>query len=83
MRRYLTTTIVEAEAYISKGQIEVGAEYAIDALKVAEKVSFKLHPTRINYLYNSLRQHEKYKRSSDVARLGVELLKVQKPELFH
>jgi hypothetical protein len=82
-RRYLTTTIIEAEAYISKGQIEIGAEYAIDALKVADEVSSKLHLARINYLYNSTRQHDKYKRSSDVARLGLELLKVEKPELFH
>jgi tetratricopeptide (TPR) repeat protein len=82
-RRYLTATIIEAEAYISKGQIEIGTEYAIDALKVAGDVSSKLHLVRLDYLYNSLRQQVKYKSSSDVARLGVELLKIQHPTLFH
>jgi hypothetical protein len=83
MRRFLTGTILEAEAYTARGQIEVGVEYALDALKVAGEITAPLHLARINSLYTSLREQDKYKRNSDVARLGLELLKVQKPEIFH
>ena len=81
-RRYLTATIVEAEAYAASNQVEVGVEYAIDALGVANEMQTPLHIARINSLYTSLREHDKYKKSADVARLGLELLKVQKPALF-
>jgi hypothetical protein len=83
MRRYLTASVLEAEAYIAHGKIEVGVEYAIEALQVADEVSSRLHLARIDCLYYNLRQQDKYKNNSDVARLGLELLKVQKPELFH
>jgi hypothetical protein len=83
MRRFLTGTIVEAEAYAARGQVEMGVEYAIDALKVANEVASPLHLARINCLYTSLRQQDKYKSNSDVARLGLELLKGQQPALFH
>ncbi len=82
MRRYLTAHIVEAEAYVGKGSAEMGAAYAENALAVASDVRSNVHIARIKNLYDALRRHEKYKKSTDVARLGVKLLQVQHPELF-
>jgi hypothetical protein len=82
MRRFLSRTIAEAEAYIAQGQIDIGIEYAIVALEAARGLRAKLHLVRITGLYKSLKQNEKYRKEPYVARLGVELLKAEHPELF-
>jgi hypothetical protein len=81
-RRYLTMTIDEAELYIAQGKIEMGTAYAEDALMSMKDMESPAHLLRVANLYDRLRQQKKYCNSPDVAHLGLELLKVRKPELF-
>jgi hypothetical protein len=81
-RRYLTMTIDEAELYIAQGKIEMGMAYAEDALLSMKGMESYTHLLRIVNLYDRLRQQKKYCNNPDVAHLGLELLKVRKPELF-
>ena len=81
-RRFLTANIAEAEAYAASGQIEMAVAYAEASLEVSREIHAYLHIARIASLYQSLRQHENFMGSTDVARLGVKLLEVQHPELF-
>jgi hypothetical protein len=81
-RRYLTMTINEAELYVAQGKIEMGTAYAEDALLNMHDIESPAHLQRISNLYEHLRQQKKYCNSPDVAHLGLELLKVRKPELF-
>ncbi|GAC1447352.1 MAG: hypothetical protein PVS3B1_30740 [Ktedonobacteraceae bacterium] len=82
MRRYLTAILVEAEAYVAMGKVDVGVIYAESALTVAKDIISSNHLVNIYNLYSSLVKNEKYKRSPDVARLGAKLLVAQHPELF-
>jgi hypothetical protein len=81
-RRYLTRNLVEAKAYIERGQVEMGVAYAEDALEMAQEVNSCEHLTTIVNMYEELRENPRYRTSSDVARLGVKLLKVRQPALF-
>ena len=82
MRRFLTANIAEAEAYVVNGEIETAVAYAEAALEVSRDLRSNLHIARIDRLYQSLRQNEKYTSCREVARLGVHLLQIQQPELF-
>jgi tetratricopeptide (TPR) repeat protein len=82
MRRFLTANIAEAQAYAVSGKIETAVAYAEVALEVASEVHAELHLAHIASLYQTLRQDKKGISSTDVARLGVQILKVQHPEVF-
>jgi tetratricopeptide (TPR) repeat protein len=84
-RRYITMDIIEAEAYAARGKIDMAVAFAESALDTAQETQLVLtnrHIARIINLYEQLRQPGKYANSPDVARLGIELLKVRLPELF-
>lgn len=81
-RRYVYTDIVEADAYLTKGQIEMSVASAENALNFLEDIQSFLFVTRVSNIYNTLRQDKKYANSPDVARLGGKLLKVQHSYLF-
>lgn len=74
--------IVGARAYIARGQIEVAMAYAESALSVAHKINSCRHFTRIANMYNDLKQNRVFQTSPDVARLGLQLLKIRLPDLF-
>jgi tetratricopeptide (TPR) repeat protein len=81
-RRYVYTDIVEADAYLSRGQIEMAVACAENALDLLDDIQSFIFVTRISNMYNELRRDERYMRSPDVARLGGKLLKVQHAYLF-
>ncbi|GER88948.1 hypothetical protein KDW_31100 [Dictyobacter vulcani] len=81
-RRYVYTDIVEADAYLTKGQIEMSVASAENALDFLEDIQSFLFVTRVSNIYNTLRQDKTYATSPDVARLGGKLLKVQHAYLF-
>jgi hypothetical protein len=60
----------------------MGTPYAEDALLSMKGMESYTHLLRIVNLYDRLRQQKKYCNNPDVAHLGLELLKVRKPELF-
>jgi tetratricopeptide (TPR) repeat protein len=82
-QRYLYTYILEGEANIARGWIEVGIAYLEDALQCLNETTSRRHLNHIARTYNQLSSDEKSCNSPDVARLGVRLLMVQHPELFH
>jgi hypothetical protein len=82
MRRFLTANIAEAEAYVVNGEIDTAVAYAEAALTVASELHSNLHLARIESLYQALRQNERFRGCTEVARLGVHLLQIQHPELF-
>lgn len=81
-QRYLYSYILEAEASIAKGWIEIGVAYLENALMVLNKVTARRHLNRIVSLYERLKEDNRYKNSPDVARLAVRILQVQYSELF-
>lgn len=81
-RRYITSQIAEAEAYIDSGKTDIGLAYATDALQIASKIGAHGHITRLSGFYEILRQNDKHSRNPDVVRLGLQILKVQHPMLF-
>jgi tetratricopeptide (TPR) repeat protein len=81
-RRYITIDVIEAEAYAAKGNIDMAIALAESALDTAQNTQSLEHIARIINLYEQLRQPGTYANNPDVARLGIKLLKVRKPELF-
>jgi transcriptional regulator with XRE-family HTH domain len=80
--RYIYMSILEAEAYAASGQIEMSVAYAENALTFVEKKMINNHLARLTNMYEGLRENKKYASSPDVARLGAQLLGVQRPDLF-
>lgn len=80
--RYVYRDILEAEAYVASGKLEMGVVYAEHALTVARQMMPIKHLARIINMHRMLQENKKYANSSEVARLGVKLFHVQHPEIF-
>ncbi len=52
------------------------------ALKSLNETTVRRHLSHIILIHERLKNDEKYKNSMDVARISVQLLKIQHPELF-
>ncbi|GLV54371.1 hypothetical protein KDH_12190 [Dictyobacter sp. S3.2.2.5] len=81
-RRYVYTDIVEADAYLAQGQIEMCVACAGNALSLLDDIQSFVFITRIANIHTALIHDYRYENSPDVARLGAELLKVQHFYLF-
>ncbi|SRR5579883_86760 len=81
-RRYVYADIVEADAHLTEGQVEMSVACAENALELLTDMESSLFVKRIANIYQALKQDEKCKKCPDVARLGGKLLKIQHPYLF-
>jgi len=81
-QRYLYAYILEAEASIARGWIDLGIVHLENVLNFFSAATSRRHLNRVAHLYEQLSNNSHYRNSPDVARLGVLLLKVQHPELF-
>jgi tetratricopeptide (TPR) repeat protein len=81
-QRYLYTYILEAEASIAKGWVEVGIAHLEDALLVLNETTSRRHLNRVVRICDDLKQNERYGNSPDVARLEVKILMARHPEIF-
>ncbi|MBV9689772.1 MAG: hypothetical protein JO202_08665 [Ktedonobacteraceae bacterium] len=79
--RQSTCNIIQARAYIDKGQYEFATQLALDALAIVEELHSSAFHFDIIMLYKTLKT-SRYKNATAVAELGVELMKAQHPELF-
>jgi tetratricopeptide (TPR) repeat protein len=75
------SAILQAKAHIDKEEYAFVTQLAKDAAKTMREIksSFRVHDVEV--LYTTLKE-SKYGKSRAVAELGVDLLKVQRPELF-
>jgi hypothetical protein len=81
-QRYLYAALIEAEAYIAKGWGEIGIGYLEQAIHALGEITSRRHLSHILLIHERLKQDERYKKSPEVARINVLLLKLQHPELF-
>lgn len=81
-RRYLTLDIFEAQAYATTDQIEMCVAFLERVLPMAQDTKSYRRLTRISNIYDHLRSNPLYQTSPDVARLGIQLMKVRLPEVF-
>ncbi|MBV9691085.1 MAG: hypothetical protein JO202_15415 [Ktedonobacteraceae bacterium] len=80
-RRQADNALLLAKSYLVEGFYPMAATYAEDALDLVKDISSHWRLAYIEGLYTSLRTSP-YGKNSEVARLGVKLLRVQRPELF-
>ena len=81
-RRFLTASIIEAEAYKTKLHYEMATAHALDALEKAKDEGDMLSIGRIEALYKDMRENDRYKNSTDLMMLGVEIIKAHYPVFF-
>ncbi|QBD81682.1 hypothetical protein EPA93_39220 [Ktedonosporobacter rubrisoli] len=82
-QRYLYAYLLEAEAHMVRGRIEIGIAHLENVMQVLNEETKRRHLNRIINTYESLNENEKYQKSPDVARLGVRVLRIVHPELFY
>jgi tetratricopeptide (TPR) repeat protein len=92
--RHVENNIRQAESYFFEGQFPKSKHYYPDefftmalghaeaALELLKEVDSDQSLTRLENLYRRLRESV-YGKSEDVARFGVEIMKVRHPEIFH
>jgi tetratricopeptide (TPR) repeat protein len=71
-----------ARSYMIEGKYEMTVAYTESALSTLQGKGSALNLTRLAAIYHELRRSP-YGKSTDVARLGISLLKIQKPMLFN
>jgi hypothetical protein len=81
-RRSARNTMSQAKAYFYKGYYPMATALAADALDVVKNYKSSVNIARLTNLYEDLKESS-YGNSSEVAQLGIALLKVQQPHLFH
>jgi hypothetical protein len=81
-RRSARNMMTQAKAYFYKGYYPMAATLAGDALNVVKSYKSSVNIARLTNLYEDLKESS-YGSSSEVAQLGIALLKVQQPHLFH
>jgi tetratricopeptide (TPR) repeat protein len=81
-RRHLEGSLRQAEAYFHEGAYEMAVAYAGQALELVRDTDVLEDMTRLHNLYVRLRESP-FGENGDVVRFGVDLLKVQKADLFH
>ena len=93
-RRQLENNVRQADTYFIAGQFPKSKHYYPDefftmalghaesALELLKDVDSHQDLTRLENLYRRLRESV-YGKSEDVARFGVEIMKVRHPEIFH
>ena len=80
-RRQTDNALLLAKSYLVEGLYPMATTYAEDALDLVKDISSHWKLAYVEGLYRGLRAST-YGKSSEVARLGVKLLRVQRPELF-
>jgi tetratricopeptide (TPR) repeat protein len=80
-RRYVGVNIIEARASIARGRFPIAISHLEDALAGTVKVKSGSDLARIVNLYEELKGTS-YANDPELARLGVQLFKVQHPEIF-
>jgi tetratricopeptide (TPR) repeat protein len=80
-RRQTDNALLLAKSYLVEGLYPMATTYAGDALDLVKDISSRWSLTYIEGLYRGLRA-SRYGKNPEVARLGVKLLRVQRPDLF-
>jgi tetratricopeptide (TPR) repeat protein len=81
--RNASRSVLLAKSYLVDGQYPMAVAYTKDALDAVWASHSSLYLSRLDMIYQRLSNDPSYGKSADVALLGVDLLKAQKPELFH
>jgi hypothetical protein len=80
--RQIYSNILQAYAYIDKGEFSFSTKLAQDALGIMGEIGSYAHTPDIVNIYEVLKGTNGYGNSKAVAELGVDLLKTQYPDLF-
>jgi len=81
-RRHLEGSLRQAAAYFYEGSYEMAVAYAEQALELVRDTDVITEVAWLHNLYVRLRESP-FGENGDVVRFGVDLLKVQKADLFH
>ncbi len=79
--RHVSTAIRQAEAYFYEGRYPMALAYTEDGLSLIQDPRSSRYFPRVQNLYQALKESP-YGNNCEVAELGVEITKVQYPELF-
>lgn len=79
--RHIENTIRQAQSYLVQGRYEMATAYSESAVPLVQATGSKSSFARLDGFHRSL-QRSPYGSSGAVAHLGIQLLKVRRPELF-
>ncbi len=81
-RRNTFIDIQSAKAYFDKGEYPMATKLALDAIAVVRVIESWVNIARVSRLYGILKESS-YGGSFEVAQLGVELMRLEHPNIFN
>lgn len=80
-RRYAYSSYLQAKGWLEDGELPMATQISLDALEAAGEINSVVNIQRIQGLHQTL-QATRFGRSPEVAKLGIEVQRLVRPELF-
>lgn len=80
-RRYAYSSYLQAKGWLEDGELPMATQISLDALEASDEINSTVNIQRIQGLHQTLRTTS-FGKSPEVARLGLEVQRLTRPELF-
>ena len=80
-RRYAYSSYLQAKGWLEDGELPMATQISLDALEASGEINSVVNIQRIQGLHQTL-ETTSFGRSPEVAKLGIEVQRLVRPELF-